>query len=128
MQHREFMKSFLQELPKVTSCYCRSSASKQYLDPGFQSMTSLYKVYHRAAEEKMLRPFSRQLFSEEFKQQNLALYHPRKDQCNTCCSFKTGNLPENEWQIHFLKEEEACMVNVQDKNDTSVKTEIKSEW
>ncbi|XP_016112975.1 uncharacterized protein [Sinocyclocheilus grahami] len=127
-EDREFMKSFLQELPKMTSCYCRSSASKQFLEPGFQSMTGLYKVYHRAAEEKMLRPFSRQVFSEEFKQQNLSLNHPKKDQCNTCCSIKTGNLPDNEWQVHFLKEEEACVVNVQDKNDTSVKTEIKSEW
>lgn len=126
-QRREFMMSFLQDLPKVTSCYCKSSASKQYLEPGFQSMTELYKVYHRAAEDKMLRPLSRQVFSEEFKRQNLGLYQP-KDQSNTCCSFKAGNLPDNGWQVHFIKKEEPCAVKVQDKNDVCAKTEIKSEW
>ncbi|KAK7130348.1 hypothetical protein R3I93_019849 [Phoxinus phoxinus] len=120
----EFMKSFLQDLPKVPSHFCRSSTSKQYLEPVFQSMLNLYKVYHRAAEEKMLRPFSRQMLSEEFKQQNLSLYHPKKDQCNTCCSFKAGNLPDNEWQIHFLKKEEACAAKLQDKKDASDKTMV----
>lgn len=123
---REFMRSFLQDLPKVTFCYCSSSESKQYLEPVFQSMTGLYKVYHRAAEEKMLRPFSRQVFSEEFKEQNLGLYHPKKDRCNTCSSLKTENLPNNEWPVHFIKKEEACVENLQD--NVNVKTEIKSEW
>lgn len=126
-QRREFMTSFLQDLPKVTSCYCRSSASKQYLEPGFQSMPELYKVYHRAAEEKMLRPLSKQVFSEEFKRQNLGLYH-LKDQCNTCCSFKADNLPDNGWQVHLIKKEEPCAVKVEDNNDVCAKSEIKSEW
>ncbi|XP_073683740.1 uncharacterized protein [Garra rufa] len=128
LDDREFMKSFLQDLPKVAFCYCGSLTSKQYLEPVFQSMTSLYKVYHHAAEEKMLRPFSRQVFSEEFKEQNLGLYHPKKDRCNTCSSLKTGNLPDNELQVHFPKKEETCVLNVEDKNDLSVKLEIKSEW
>ncbi|KAL1277081.1 hypothetical protein QQF64_023754 [Cirrhinus molitorella] len=116
---REFMKSFLQDLPKVTLCYCGSSASKQYLEPVFQSMTDLYRVYHRAAEEKMLRPFSRQVFSEEFKEQNLGLYHPKKHRCNICSSLNTGYFPDNECQLHFPKKEEACVVNIEDKNDLS---------
>lgn len=120
----DFMRSFLQDLPKVPSHYCRSSTSKQYLEPVFQSIVDLHKVYHRAAEEKMLRPLSRQVFSEEFKWQNLGLYHPKKDQCNTCCSFKAGNLPDNEWQDHFLKKEEARAAKVQDKNEANDKTMV----
>ncbi|XP_051746313.1 uncharacterized protein LOC127510601 isoform X1 [Ctenopharyngodon idella] len=121
---QEFMKSFLQDLPKVPSHFCRSSTSKQYLEPVFKSVIDVYNVYHRAAEEKMLRPFSRQVFSEEFRQQNLSLYHPKKDQCSTCCSFKAGNLSDNEWQVHLLKTEEACAAKLQDKNDASEKTMV----
>ncbi|XP_067283020.1 uncharacterized protein [Pseudorasbora parva] len=117
----EFLRSFLQDLPKVSSHFCRSSTSKQYLEPFFQSMMDLYKVYHRAAEEKMLRPFSRQIFSEEFKQQNLSLHRPKKDNCNTCYSYKAGNLPDNEWQVHLLIKEEAHVAKVQDKNAASDK-------
>lgn len=120
----EFMKSFLQDLPKVPSHYCKSSASKQYLEPVFKSMIDVYKVYRRAAEEKMLRPFSRQIFSDEFRQQNLCLYQPKEDQCNICCSFRAGNLTDNKWQVHLLKKEEACAAKVQDKNDASDKTMV----
>ena len=126
-QHREaheFIRSFLKDLPKVPSHYCRSSTSKQYLEPVFQSMADLHKEYHRAAEERNLRPLSRQVFAAEFKQQNLGLYHPKKDQCDTCCSFKAGNLLEHEWQDHFLKKEEARTQKMEDKNEANGKTMV----
>ncbi|CAK6965474.1 uncharacterized protein LOC127510601 isoform X1 [Scomber scombrus] len=125
-RHREadeFIRSF-PDLRKVPSHYCRSSTSNHYLEPVFQSMADLHKEYHRAAEEKMLRPLSRQVFAEEFKQQNLGLYHLKKDQCDTCCSFKAGNLAEVEWQDHLLKKEEARAEKVQDKNKANYKTVV----
>ncbi|XP_062301193.1 uncharacterized protein LOC134006123 [Scomber scombrus] len=124
IEAHEFIRSFLNDLPKVPSHYCRSSTSKQYLEPVFQSIADLHREYHRAAEEKMVRPLSSKVFTEEFKQQNLGLYHPKKDQCDTCCSFKAGNLAENEWQDHLLKKEEACAEIVQDKNKANDKTMV----
>ncbi len=75
----EFIHNFLQVLPKVPSHYCRSTTSKQYLEPVFQSMADLYAVYCRAAAEKNVTPLSRQVFTDEFKRLNLGLYHPKKD-------------------------------------------------
>ena len=66
----------LQNLPKVPSHYCRSTTSKQYLEPVFQSMADLYAVYCRAAAEKNVTPLSRPVFTDEFKHLNLGLYHP----------------------------------------------------
>ncbi len=75
----EFIHYFLHVLPKVPSHYCRSTTSKQYLEPVFQSMAYLYAVYCRAAAEKNVTPLSRQVFTDEFKRLNLGLYHPKKD-------------------------------------------------
>ncbi|RXN16693.1 interferon-inducible GTPase 5-like protein [Labeo rohita] len=120
----EFIHSFLQDLPKVPSHYCRSTTSKQYLEPVFQSMADLYAVYCRAAAEKNATPLSRQVFTDEFKRLNLGLYHPKKDQCNICCAFKTGNLPDDEWQHHLLQKEEARAEKLSDKNKASNNTMV----
>ncbi|XP_062374758.1 uncharacterized protein LOC134062673 [Sardina pilchardus] len=96
-----------------------STTSKQYLEPVFQSMADLYAVFCRAAAEKSVRPLSRQVFADEFKRLNLGLYHPKKDQCDTCCAFKTGNLPDDEWQHHLLKKEEARAEKMSDKSKTN---------
>ncbi|CAM4665805.1 unnamed protein product [Leuciscus chuanchicus] len=120
----EFIHSFLQDLPKVPSHYCRSTTSKQYLEPVFQSMADLYAEYCRAAAEKNATPLSRQVFTDEFKRLNLGLYHPKKDQCNICCAFKTGNLPDDEWQHHLLRKEEARAEKLSDKSKDSNNTMV----
>lgn len=38
----DFMRTFLQDLPKVPSHYCRSSTLKQYLEPVFQSKLAVH--------------------------------------------------------------------------------------
>ena len=81
-------------------------------------------MYQPAAEEKRLRPLSRQVFTEGFKQQNLGLNHPKKDQCNTCCSFKAGNLQQSEWQDHFLRKEEPRVAKEQEKDHANEKTMV----
>lgn len=112
----ESLRAFLRDLPKVPSHYCRSSSSKMYLEPVFQSISDLHRVYSRHCEEQLLTtPLSRQVFAEEFNQLNLALYHPKKDQCDTCCSYKAGNVPEDVWQTHCLKKEEARKDKEEDK-------------
>ena len=50
---------------------------------------------------------SRQVFMDEFHGANLAVFHPRKDQCDTCVAFKEGNLSENDYLAHRAKKEKA---------------------
>lgn len=117
----EFIRSFLQDLPKVPPRYCRSTTSKQYLEPVFQSMVDLHAVYCRAAAEKNVTPLSRQVFADDFKRLNLGIYHTKKDQCNICCAFKAGNLPDEEWQHHLLQKEEAQTEKLSDQSKASNK-------
>lgn len=89
---QEFLKTFLLNLPKIPSHYCRSSSTKMYLEPIFKSISHLHTQYKRSCEEQGFQPLSRQVFSTIFHDLNLSLFHPKKDQCDTCCTFKAGNL------------------------------------
>lgn len=108
----------------MPSHYCRSTSSKLYLEPVFQSISHVHSVYCRAAEEQNLRPFSRQIFTDEFHRLNIGLYQPKKDQCNTCCAFKAGNLSDEEWQHHLLQKEEARSEKATDKSSENEKTMV----
>lgn len=41
------------------------------------------------------------------KEVNIAIHHPRKDQCDTCCSFKAGNILQTDYDNHITKKNEA---------------------
>lgn len=46
-------------------------------------------------------------FSEEFDKQNLALFRPRKDQCDTCVGFKAKQVTQNEYDLHVKRQKRA---------------------
>ena len=50
-----------------------------------------------------MRKNSRQLLSNL----SLALYHPKKDQCDTCGSYKPGHVEKEVCENHWLKKDEA---------------------
>ncbi len=114
-EEQDFIKSFLLDLPKVPSHYCRSSSSKMYLEPFFKSLSHLHSQYKRACAERGLRPLSRQVFTNTFNNLNLSLYHPKKDQCDTCCAFKAGNIEATTWEEHCAKKDEARAEKAKDK-------------
>lgn len=41
------------------------------------------------------------------KEVNIAIHHPRKDQCDTCRSFKAGNILQRDYDNHITKKNEA---------------------
>lgn len=45
----------------------------------------------------------------------LSIHIPRKDQCDTCCSYKTGNLPKNMWEDHIAEKNRARLEKENDK-------------
>lgn len=60
-------------------------------------MTHLYGIYvNTFCREKNLTLLSRNVFSRVFKEKNLTLYAPKKDQCNVCFGYKYGNVAEEE--------------------------------
>ena len=50
---------------------------------------------------------------------NLALFQPKKDQCDICVAHNTGNLSDEEWEFHLSKKEAARKEKALDKERAS---------
>ena len=109
---RENVRKFLNDIPKLPSHYCRASSSKLYLEPSFRSLADVYKLFKEKRSENVA---SRQVFADEFSRMNLALFMPKKDQCDKCCAFKTGNISDADYQEHVKRKDEARQSKENDK-------------
>ncbi|KAK7109685.1 hypothetical protein V1264_013683 [Littorina saxatilis] len=49
------------------------------------------------------------------KDMNIAIHKPKKDECNVCCAYKYGNIPEHEYQVHIQRKDEARKDKQMDK-------------
>jgi len=113
----EFLKDFFGLLPKMPSHYCRKSSTKLYLEPIYNSKAHLYSVYKAKCSQASKKFVSSFKFHQVFEEQNLSLFSPKKDQCDTCCSYQVGNISEEEWNMHQTKKREARSEKEQDKID-----------
>ncbi|KAF4529623.1 hypothetical protein B566_EDAN017069 [Ephemera danica] len=103
----EHLAQFLQKLPKIPSHYCRRNTSRKYLEPPWRTMREVYDHYVANAERKGLKPVSISTFKREWRNQKISVYRPRKDECDICVSFKTGNLSQEEMNKHTEKKNDA---------------------
>ena len=83
-------KQFLDSLPKLPSHYSRAESNKEYCTENDQPLAS------------------RTILRSVFKDMNVSLFSPKKDQCDTCASHKAGNVTEEEFAAHLRRKEEAC--------------------
>lgn len=111
----QFLRSFLVNLEKIESHYCRQSSSKLYVETIFESKADVYKAYKQYCTESDKIPLSSCIFSENFDKMNLAIYKPRKDQCDTCCMYKVGNITKEEYIEHTNKKDLAQNEKAADK-------------
>ncbi|CAH2108601.1 unnamed protein product [Euphydryas editha] len=58
---------------------------------------------------------SRKLFCDILDEQNIALFQPKKDACDYCCSYKAGNVSEEDYQYHIQLKELARAEKLSDK-------------
>lgn len=80
------VKTRRKSLAKLESHFCRAAGSKLYLEPVFESMSSLQKEYkHVCSRDKIT---SKNVFNEVFCALNLGLFAPKIDQCDLCCGQK----------------------------------------
>lgn len=107
IEDHKYIEKFLADLPKMPSHYCRAKTSREYLEPVFTNMTQLYKTYKENCELEGRECPGRKLFDKIFLKLNLSLFHPKKDQCDVCCSHKTGNITDEEHAEHVLKKDRA---------------------
>lgn len=114
-EHSRYLRHFLESLPKMPSHYCRKDTKKLYLEYSFESKAQLYRIYkeHCTADQKI--PLSSCYFSETFENLNFAIFSPKKDQCNTCVAFKSGNITETEYNRHVTLKDLARKAKDSDK-------------
>ncbi|CAH2010470.1 unnamed protein product [Acanthoscelides obtectus] len=76
---------FFGSLAKMESHYCRATSKKVYLEPLWISKASLYKFYKSEyCIENKVQPVSQAKFDTTFKELNLSLFRPKKDECDVC--------------------------------------------
>jgi len=105
-KNRKFVNKFLKQISKMPSHYCRTSTSKLYLErlePYIQSKSQLYNMYIEMCnnEGKENNIVSINTFYDIVEENNISLFSPKKDQCDSCCAYQTNNISEKEWKDHI---------------------------
>lgn len=97
----DFLKNFFNQLPKLPSHYNRANSSKLYLEPVFKSLSQLYQLYCETCKNADRKHLSNKTFYCQFNDSNLAIYQPKKDQCDICVSHTVGNISDDQHSIHI---------------------------
>lgn len=110
---RQEIRDFFEKLPKLPSHYCRASSSKLYLEPIFRSYSQVYDVYKKEVEQ----PTGKDVFLAELKSMNIAIFQPRKDQCDLCFSHKLGHIDVDTYNKHIESKTRAREEKNKDKEE-----------
>ncbi|KAK7101154.1 hypothetical protein V1264_023990 [Littorina saxatilis] len=108
-------RNFLESLAKLPSHYCRKQSQKMYLETVIESRTKLNALFQQYCDDNGKQRVSRQVLIREMKDMNIAIHKPKKDECNVCCAYKYGNIPEHEYQVHIQRKNEARKEKTMDK-------------
>lgn len=68
-------------------------------------------------KKKNIRPLSNSVFYQTFDAKNMALFAPKKDQCEKCTRFSVNNLSQDEYNLHIKKKEEARNEKNKDRDE-----------
>lgn len=113
------LREYLEGLPKLPSHYCRQSSSKLYLEPVFTSKSQVYSEYSKNIKNCEMKPVSWPKFNSIFEEINIALYQPKKDQCDLCCAHDVGNITDEVWKIHLQNKDDARDAKAIDKKNAT---------
>lgn len=102
-ERKHSLKEYLEKLDTVESHYCRKDTNKKYIEATFKTKTDVYNDYKTNCLNKNLEAVSIFTFSQMFEELNLALFMPRKDQCDICIGFKVKQVTQNDYSVHVSK-------------------------
>ena len=94
-------REFLDSLPKMESHYCRKDTSKVYLEPVLATFSFLYLEYVTLCGERGREAASDCTLRSVFKEVNLNLYKPKKDQCDVCVQYEEANMSREDYENHI---------------------------
>lgn len=99
---------YLHGLDTMESHYCRRHSKKKYIAATFRSKAELFNEYKKYwLKNGYGQSVSYFLFSEVFDKENLALFKPRKDQCDKCVGFKAMQITQTEYDLHVERQKRA---------------------
>ena len=84
---QDFIEDHIKSFPTVPSHYCRKSSTKQYLSNEL-NINIMYRLYIEKCKASMVKPESREAYSNVFHTQNLAFLMPKKDRCDFCVGYE----------------------------------------
>lgn len=122
-EKRDLLNTFLENLPKMPSHYCRTSTSNLYLEPTFQSKAELFEEYCQYCEINGCSPLSNKILFKTLKEKKIKLYRPRKDQCDLCIGHKLGNISDEIFSLHQQRKEQARRSKDEDKKSSKENNE-----
>lgn len=98
-----FLKKWLDGIPKLESHYRRRYSKKLYFEADFKSYRQIYDLYIeecRHQKENEISQVSFPKFMDVLKAGNYGLFKPRNDECDLCVSFKSKNVSKDEYENH----------------------------
>lgn len=113
----DYLKTFFDSLPKQPSHYCRKDTSKVYLEQSFRSKAQLYECYKEKCQQDNVQPYTISTFNSMFDDMKLSIFNPRKDECDTCHSYKINQISEEEYRSHILSKDRARDEKIKDKEN-----------
>lgn len=111
----DFLNTFLKNLNKVPSHYCRRESEKLYLEQSFSNLSDLYNAYKMKSEESNEPTLSRTSLIKMLRKLNISLYQPKKDRCDICLQYELNNLTQDAWISHRDSKERARAEKSNDK-------------
>lgn len=85
----------------------------------------MHREYRKQATKDEKPILSRRPFLNLLEEQNISLFKPRKDQCDLCCSYESGNIEKELYEQHIARKEEARQQKVKDKTKAMISENIK---
>jgi len=80
----------------MPSHYCRKQTSRLYIEGPFKNTQVIYNAYKSKSTSDNILPLSKTFFHKFMKEKKLSIYSPRKDLCDMYCSYKAGNVTEED--------------------------------
>ncbi len=107
IRRKQFLIKYFDELELVDSHYCRQDTKKNYIAATFQSKMDVFRDYKKHCIENNTDPVSYFTFATVFDEHDLAVFMPRKDQCDICVGFKVSEVSKQEYDAHIIKQKRA---------------------
>lgn len=91
----------------MESHYCRSTSKKLFIEQTISAKADLYKEYTNYCRNEGRKAASTCYFMTLFEENNLSVFTPRKDRCDTCCGHEAGNITDENYQRNIQMKEQA---------------------